>query len=96
MRPQAVGLGSRTGRAGAPCRIFRLFGYAERQNDGSRAPRANIDGEVKFAAFTGKPRSSCGQGLYAPPHPQPDLSGARSGRTPTFELWDDAPASKRS
>jgi len=43
---------------------------------------ANIDGEVKFAAFTGKAALVMrGKGCYGRLHdPQPDLSGARERR----------------
>ena len=44
-----------------------------------------------------RPRSDAQQGLRARlDHSQPDLQGARQrrGGTPSFDLWDDAPASK--
>src|SRR5258705_8515021 len=85
------------GRGRAPL-IFRLFGYAGTgKTTLARHIAESVDGKVLFAAFTGKAalvmRSKGCQGattihslIYRPLE--------SSAETPSFALWDDAPASK--
>src|SRR5215469_1369705 len=83
--------------AGAP-QVFRLFGYAGTgKTTLARHIAEGVDGKVVFAAFTGKAalvmRSKGCSGastihslIYKPPETNEE--------TPTFELWDNAPAAK--
>src|SRR5216684_4769255 len=78
--------------------IFRLFGYAGTgKTTLARHLAEGVDGKVLFAAFTGKAacvmRSKGCRGastihrlIYKPPE--------TSEQQPSFELWDEAPASK--
>ncbi len=78
--------------------IFRLFGYAGTgKTTLARHLAEGVDGKVLFAAFTGKAacvmRSKGCRGastihrlIYKPPE--------TSEKQPSFELWDEAPASK--
>jgi ATP-dependent exoDNAse (exonuclease V) alpha subunit len=78
--------------------VFRLFGYAGTgKTTLAKHIAAGVDGKVLFAAFTGKAacvmRSKGCHGastihrlIYKPPE--------RSEEMPSFELWDEAPASK--
>jgi ATP-dependent exoDNAse (exonuclease V) alpha subunit len=80
--------------------IFRLFGYAGTgKTTLARHIAQAIDGKVLYAAFTGKAacvmRSKGCRGattihrlIYKPPESREEQ--------PSFELWDDAPASKAS
>ena len=67
------------GERGTP-QLFRLFGYAGTgKTTLARHLAAHIDGEVKYAAFTGKAalvmrRKGCARRLD---HPLPDLPRAR-------------------
>src|SRR6266566_2420604 len=75
--------------------IFRLFGYAGTGKTTLAAE--SIDGKVLFAAFTGK--AACvmrSKGCQGATTIHSLIYKARdSGQeTPTFELWDEAPASK--
>ena len=90
-------LKARPGRGDTP-QLFRLFGYAGTgKTTLARHLAAGIDGEVKYAAFTGKAalvmrRKGCGGAstihslIYRPLESNEE--------TPSFELWDDAPVSK--
>src|SRR6187401_2697208 len=90
-------LKTRPGRGDTP-QLFRLFGYAGTgKTTLARHLAAGIDGEVKYAAFTGKAalvmrRKGCGGAstihslIYRPLESNEE--------TPSFELWDDAPVSK--
>src|SRR5215831_15806422 len=78
--------------------IFRLFGYAGTgKTTLAKHIAEGVEGKVLFAAFTGKAalvmRSKGCSGastihslIYKPPETNEE--------TPTFELWDNAPASK--
>jgi exodeoxyribonuclease V len=78
--------------------IFRLFGYAGTgKTTLARHIAHGIDGKILYAAFTGKAacvmRSKGCRGattihrlIYKPPETREEM--------PSFELWDDAPASK--
>src|SRR5437868_2837548 len=85
------------GGAGTP-QVFRLFGYAGTgKTTLARHLAAHIDGEVKFAAFTGKAALVMrGKGCYGASTIHSLIYRARESgeESPTFELWDDAPASK--
>ena len=90
-------LKAKPGRGRAPL-IFRLFGYAGTgKTTLAKHIAEGVDGKVLFAAFTGKAamvmRSKGCQGattihslIYRP------LESTTA--TPSFTLWDDAPASK--
>jgi len=84
---------------GAP-QVFRLFGYAGTgKTTLARHVAQSIDGETRFCAFTGKaalvmrergcPDASTIHSLIY----KPQNSGEE---TPSFFLWDEAPASKAS
>src|SRR3954451_23658553 len=85
------------GTSGTP-QLFRLFGYAGTgKTTLARHLAAHIDGEVKYAAFTGKAalvmrRKGCGGATTI--HSLIYRARESGEETPTFELWDDAPASK--
>ena len=85
------------GERGTP-QLFRLFGYAGTgKTTLARHLAAHIDGEVKYAAFTGKAalvmrRKGCGGASTI--HSLIYRARESGEETPTFELWDDAPASK--
>ena len=78
--------------------LFRLFGYAGTgKTTLARHLAAHIDGEVKYAAFTGKAalvmrRKGCGGASTI--HSLIYRARESGEETPSFELWDDAPASK--
>ena len=90
-------LRTRPGERGTP-QVFRLFGYAGTgKTTLARHIADGVDGDVKYAAFTGKAalvmRSRGCEGastihslIYRPRDTKEEQ--------PTFELWDDAPASK--
>ncbi len=79
-------------------RIFRLFGYAGTgKTTLARHIADNVDGEVKFAAFTGKAalvmrRKGCDGASTI--HSLIYRARESGDEVPSFELWDDAPASK--
>src|SRR3954453_13791735 len=90
-------LKAKPGREGTPP-IFRLFGYAGTgKTTMARHIAEGVDGEVKFAAFTGKAalvmrNKGCDNASTIPSLIyRPRESGEEQ---PSFELWDDAPASK--
>src|SRR5215469_4567612 len=97
LRAVADWLKARPGQGGTPP-LFRLFGYA---GTGKTTLAKHIaegaDGKVLFAAFTGKAalvmrRKGCAGAstihslIYKPLESESE--------TPTFELWEDAPAAK--
>src|SRR5450631_4054023 len=97
LKAVATWLKAKPGSRGTP-QIFRLFGYAGTgKTTLARHLAEDVDGKVQFAAFTGKAalvmrRKGCAGAstihslIYRPLE--------RESETPTFELWDDAPASK--
>ncbi len=78
--------------------LFRLFGYAGTgKTTLAKHVAAGVDGEVKFAAFTGKAALVMrAKGCYGASTIHSLIYRARESgeETPNFELWDDAPASK--
>jgi exodeoxyribonuclease-5 len=90
-------LKSKPGRNGNPA-IFRLFGYAGTgKTTLARHIADGIDGEVKFAAFTGKAASVMrSKGCHKASTIHSLIYRARESgdEIPSFDLWDDAPASK--
>jgi len=90
-------LKARPGMNGTP-QVFRLFGYA---GTGKTTLATHIadaaDGEVKFAAFTGKAASVMrGKGCRGASTIHSLIYRARESgeELPSFDLWDEAPASK--
>src|SRR5262249_43066014 len=90
-------LKAKPGRNGTP-KIFRLFGYAGTgKTTLAKHIAEGVDGKVLFAAFTGKAAQvmrSKGCTAAWTIHSliyRPRDSGEE---TPSFDLWDDAPASK--
>src|SRR6195256_1683379 len=85
------------GGGGAPP-LFRLFGYAGTgKTTLARHLAEDVDGKVAFAAFTGKAalvmrRKGC-EGASTI-HSLIYRARESGEETPSFELWDDAPASK--
>ncbi len=81
-------------------RVFRLFGYAGTgKTTLARHIADGVDGEVKFAAFTGKAalvmrRKGCSGASTI--HSLIYRARESGEEQPSFELWDDAPASKAS
>ena len=78
--------------------IFRLFGYAGTgKTTLARHIADGVDGEVKFAAFTGKAalvmrNKGCDNASTI--HSLIYRARESGVEQPSFELWDDAPASK--
>jgi exodeoxyribonuclease-5 len=90
-------LKAKPGHDGTPA-VFRLFGYAGTgKTTLARHIAESADGEVKFAAFTGKAALVMrAKGCASATTIHSLIYRAReSGEaTPSFELWDEAPASK--
>src|SRR5689334_11463488 len=90
-------LKSRPGRNGTP-QVFRLFGYAGTgKTTLARHIAEGVDGSVKFAAFTGKAALVMrNKGCEGASTIHSLIYRARESgvEQPSFELWDDAPASK--
>ena len=78
--------------------MFRLFGYAGTGKTTLATHLAeHVDGEVKFAAFTGKAASVMrGKGCRGASTIHSLIYRARESgeEVPNFDLWDEAPASK--
>ena len=78
--------------------IFRLFGYAGTgKTTLAKHIAEGVDGKVLFAAFTGK--AACvmrSKGCHGASTIHSLIYRARESgeETPSFELWNDAPASK--
>src|SRR3569623_3600695 len=85
---------------GSTPQIFRLFGYAGTGKTTLATHLAEaVDGEVKFAAFTGKAASVMrGKGCRGATTIHSLIYRARESgeEIPSFDLWDEAPASKAS
>jgi len=90
-------LKSKPGSNGTP-QVFRLFGYAGTgKTTLARHIADEADGEVKFAAFTGKAASVMrGKGCRDASTIHSLIYRARESgeEIPSFDLWDEAPASK--
>jgi exodeoxyribonuclease V len=90
-------LKSRPGEGGTP-QVFRLFGYAGTgKTTLARHIADGVDGEVKYAAFTGKAALVMrNKGCDGASTIHSLIYRARESgeEQPNFELWDDAPASK--
>src|SRR5262249_43436350 len=90
-------LKARPGRSGTP-QVFRLFGFAGTgKTTLARHIADGVDGEVKFAAFTGKAalvmrNKGCDNASTI--HSLIYRARESGVEQPSFELWDDAPASK--
>src|SRR5260370_1290304 len=88
---------ARRGGGGTPP-VFRLFGYAGTgKTTLARHIADGVDGEVKFAAFTGKAalvmrNKGCDNASTI--HSLIYRAKESGVEQPSFELWDDAPASK--
>lgn len=90
-------LKARPGERGTP-QVFRLFGFAGTgKTTLARHIAEGVEGEVKYAAFTGKAALVMrNKGCDGASTIHSLIYRARETRDeqPTFELWDDAPASK--
>ena len=90
-------LRAKPGQGGTPL-VFRLFGYAGTgKTTLARHIADGVDGSVKYAAFTGKAALVMrNKGCEGASTIHSLIYRARETReeVPTFELWDDAPASK--
>jgi exodeoxyribonuclease V len=90
-------LKAKPGEGGAP-QVFRLFGYAGTgKTTLARHIADGVDGEVKFAAFTGKAAlvmRSKGCDGASTIHSLIYRTRESGVEQPSFELWDEAPASK--
>src|SRR5215467_11486819 len=97
LKAVATWLKARPGRNGTP-QVFRLFGYAGTgKTTLARHIAEGVDGDVKFAAFTGKAALVMrGRGCDGATTIHSLIYRARESgeETPDFELWDEAPASK--
>src|SRR5882724_4407249 len=97
LKAVAEWLKAKPGRGNTPP-IFRLFGYAGTgKTTLARHIADSADGKVLFAAFTGKAAQVMrNKGCYGASTIHSLIYRAReSGEDiPSFELWDDAPASK--
>jgi len=90
-------LKAKPGKHGTP-QVFRLFGYAGTgKTTLARHIADGVDGGVKFAAFTGKAALVMrNKGCDGASTIHSLIYRARESgvEQPSFELWDDAPASK--
>src|SRR6185312_7370743 len=90
-------LRAKPGSNGTP-QVFRLFGFAGTgKTTLARHIADEADGDVKFAAFTGKAASVMrGKGCHGASTIHSLIYRARESgeETPSFDLWDEAPASK--
>ena len=95
LKAVAAWLKDKPGSGNAP-QIFRLFGYAGTgKTTLARHLAANIDGEAKFAAFTGKAALVMrAKGCSGASTIHSLIYRARESgeETPEFELWNDSPA----
>src|SRR5438045_4940843 len=90
-------LKARPGQPGTP-QVFRLFGLAGTGKTAlARHVAEAVDGEVKYAAFTGKAAlvmRNKGCDSASTIHSLIYRARETGDEQPSFELWDDAPASK--
>src|SRR5262249_9804765 len=90
-------LKAKPGKNNTP-QVFRLFGYAGTgKTTLARHVAEGVDGEVKYAAFTGKAalvmrNKGCDNASTI--HSLIYRARESGVEQPSFELWDDAPASK--
>src|SRR6478736_6123313 len=96
LKSVASWLKAKPGRNGTP-RIFRLFGYAGTgKTTLAKHIAEGVDGKVLFAAFTGKAAlvmRSKGCAGASTIHSLIYRTIENGAPTPSFELWDEAPAS---
>src|SRR5262244_709667 len=97
LKAVAAWLKAKPGKKDTP-QVFRLFGYAGTgKTTLARHIADGVDGEVKFAAFTGKAALVMrNKGCDGASTIHSLIYRARESgvEQPSFELWDDAPASK--
>jgi exodeoxyribonuclease-5 len=97
LKAVASWLKAKPGKHGTP-QVFRLFGYAGTgKTTLARHIADGVDGAVKFAAFTGKAALVMrNKGCDGASTIHSLIYRARESgvEQPSFELWDDAPASK--
>ena len=99
LKAVAAWLKARPGSRGTP-QVFRLFGYAGTgKTTLARHLAEDVDGRVVFGAFTGKAalvmrRKGCADASTI--HSMIYRARESGEETPSFELWDEAPASKAS
>jgi exodeoxyribonuclease V len=97
LRAAAGWLKSKPGIGGGP-QVFRLFGYAGTgKTTLARHLAEGIDGEVRFAAFTGKAALVMrAKGCTAASTIHSLIYRPRDNdtETPSFDLWDDSPAAR--
>src|SRR6185437_14200385 len=97
LKAVAQWLKAKPGANGTP-QVFRLFGYAGTgKTTLARTIAEGVDGEVKFAAFTGKAASVMrGKGCHGATTIHGLIYRARESgeEIPSFDLYDEAPASK--
>ena len=97
LRAVADWLKAKPGTGGTP-QLFRLFGYAGTgKTTLARHLAESVEGKVSFAAFTGKAAlvmRAKGCGGASTIHSLIYKTRESSEEIPSFELWDDAPASK--
>src|ERR1700748_3111859 len=90
-------LQARPGSRGTP-QVFRLFGYAGTgKTTLAKHLAQDVDGKVAFAAFTGKAAMVMrAKGWMGASTIHSLIYRARESgeETPSFDLWEDAPASK--
>lgn len=90
-------LKSRPGHGGVP-QVFRLFGYAGTgKTTLAKTIADGVDGRVLFAAFTGKAALVMrAKGCHSASTIHSLIYKTRESgeETPSFQLWDDAPASR--
>jgi exodeoxyribonuclease-5 len=97
LKAVAQWLKAKPGANGTP-QVFRLFGYAGTgKTTLARTIAEGVDGDVKFAAFTGKAASVMrGKGCHGATTIHGLIYRARESgeEIPSFDLYDEAPASK--
>src|SRR5215813_642075 len=97
LKAAAAWLKAKPGKNATP-QVFRLFGYAGTgKTTLARHVAEGVDGEVKYAAFTGKAALVMrNKGCDGASTIHSLIYRARESgvEQPSFELWDDAPASK--
>jgi len=99
LKAVAAWLKARPGKSATP-QVFRLFGFAGTgKTTLARHIADGVDGKVLFAAFTGKAAQvmrSKGCTSASTIHSLIYRTRESGEEIPSFDLWDDAPASKAS